>query len=81
MKVYVGNLPKQITDPQLGELAAQYGKPTSAVVVTDRATGASKGFGFIEFATAAEGNAAIAGLNGREVNGQALKASEARPRK
>lgn len=81
MKLYVGNLSKQITDSQLNDLAAQYGKPLSAVVVTERSTGASKGFGFVEFATAQEGNAAIAGLNGRDVNGQALKVSEARPKK
>ncbi len=81
MKVYVGNLPRQITDAQLSELAAPYGKPISAVVITERSTGASKGFGFLEFATAEQGKAAIAGLDGRDVNGQALKVSEARPRK
>jgi RNA recognition motif-containing protein len=81
MKLYVGNLSKQITDPQLSELAAPYGKLLSAAVATERDTGASKGFGFLEFATTEEGNAAITGLNGREVNGQALNVAEARPRK
>lgn len=81
MKLYVGNLSKQVTDPQLNELAKPYGKPLSAEVVMDRSTGASKGFGFVEFATAEEGNAAIKALNGREVNGQVLSVSEARPRK
>jgi len=81
MRLYVGNLSKQVTEPQLNELAAPYGALLSAAVVTERDTGESKGFGFLEFATAAEGNAAIAGLNGRDVNGQALTVTEARPRK
>jgi len=81
MKLYVGNLSKQITDPQLNELATPYGKLISAVVATERFTGASKGFGFLEFANADEAKAAITALNGREVNGQALSVAEARPRK
>ncbi|HEX2835364.1 MAG TPA: RNA-binding protein [Thermoanaerobaculia bacterium] len=81
MKVYVGNLSKQITDVQLNELATPYGKPVSANVATDRSSGESKGFGFVEYSTADEGNAAITGLDGRDVNGQALKVNEARPRK
>jgi len=81
MKLYVGNLPKEVTDPQLNELAAPFGKLLSAVVATDRQTGGSKGFGFVEFAEEKEGHAAIEGLNGRDVNGQVLKVSEARPRK
>ena len=51
------------------------------MVATERNSGDSKGFGFIEFSTADEGNAALTGLDGRDVNGQALKVSEARPRK
>ena len=81
MKLYVGNLSKQITDAQLTEMAAPYGKPVSANVATERNSGESKGFGFIEFGTADEANAAITGLNGREVNGQALKVNESKPRK
>lgn len=81
MKLYVGNLSKQVTDPELNELAKPFGNLVSAVVATERVTGASKGFGFLEFSTADEGNAAIAGLNGREVNGQALSVAQARPRK
>ena len=80
MKLYVGNLSKQATDAQLAELAAPYGKIISSNVATERMSGASKGFGFVEFSTAAEGQAAITGLNGREVNGQALKVNESRPR-
>jgi cold-inducible RNA-binding protein len=81
MKLYVGNLSKQINDAQLNDLATPFGKPVSAQVATDRSSGESKGFGFIEFSSEAEGRAAIAALNGRDVNGQALKVDEAKPRK
>ena len=81
MKLYVGNLTNQVTDAQLGELAKPYGTIISATVAVDRTHGTSKGFGFIELSTSEEGRAAIAGLNGREVNGQALKVDEAKPRK
>ena len=81
MKLYVGNLSKQVTDAQLNELAVPFGTPLSAVVATERSSGASKGFGFVEFTSDDEGRAAMAGLDGRDVNGQALKVNEARPRK
>ncbi len=81
MKVYVGNLSKQVTDVQLNELASPYGKPVSANVATERGSGEPKGFGFIEFGSDDEAKAAITGLDGRDVNGQALKVNEARPRK
>ena len=81
MKIYVGNLSKQVTEGQLNELGAPYGALVSVAVATDRTSGESKGFGFIEYGNADEGNAAITGLNGRDVNGQALKVNEARPRK
>lgn len=81
MKLYVGNLSKQVTDAQLNELAVPYGKVDSANVATERSSGESKGFGFIEFSSADEAKAAMAGLDGRDVNGQALKVNEAKPRK
>jgi RNA recognition motif-containing protein len=81
MKLYVGNLSKQVTDAQLNDLAVPFGKPISANVATERGSGTSKGFGFIEFATDDEAKAAITGLDGRDVNGQALKVNEAKPRK
>ena len=80
MKLYVGNLSKQVNDTQLNELAAPYGKIISANVATERSSGASKGFGFVEFSTADEAKAAITGLNGRDVNGQVLTVNESRPR-
>ena len=81
MKLYVGNLSKQVTDAQLNELAVPYGKVDSANVATERSSGESKGFGFIEYSNAEEAKAAITGLDGRDVNGQALKVNEAKPRK
>jgi cold-inducible RNA-binding protein len=81
MKLYVGNLSKQITDSQLNDLAVPFGTLVSATVATDRTSGESKGFGFVEFSNADEAKAAITGLDGKEVNGQALKVNEARPRK
>jgi len=81
MKLYVGNLSKQVNDAQLNDLATPFGKLISANVATERSSGESKGFGFIEFTTADEGRAAITGLDGRDVNGQALKVNEAKPKK
>lgn len=81
MKLYVGNLSKQITDAQLNDLAVPFGALLSANVATERSTGESKGFGFIEYSNGDAGRAAITGLDGRDVNGQALKVNEAKPRK
>ena len=77
MKLYVGNLSKQITDAQLNDLAVPFGTLISATVATERSSGASKGFGFVEFTNADEARAAITGLDGRDVNGQALKIGRA----
>lgn len=81
MKLYVGNLSRQVDDAQLNELAAPYGTIVSAVVATERDSGSSKGFGFVEYSNADEARAAITGLDGRDVNGQTLRVNEARPRK
>ena len=81
MKLYVGNLSHQVDDAQLGELAKPFGTVVSANVATERSSGVSKGFGFIEFSSTTEGQAAITGLDGRDVNGQSLKVNEAKPRK
>ncbi|HJQ36491.1 MAG TPA: RNA-binding protein [Thermoanaerobaculia bacterium] len=81
MKLYVGNLSKQVTDAQLNELATPFGTVASASVATERSDGSSKGFGFLEYGNADEARAAITGLDGRDVNGQVLKVAEARPRK
>ncbi|HEX2060154.1 MAG TPA: RNA-binding protein [Thermoanaerobaculia bacterium] len=81
MKLYVGNLSKQVTDTQLNELATPYGAVISANVATDRSSGESKGFGFVEYGNDDEARAAMTGLDGRDVNGQALKVNEAKARK
>jgi cold-inducible RNA-binding protein len=80
MKLYVGNLSKQVTEVQLMDLAVPYGTVVSAKLATEKRSGESRGFGFIEFSNATEGNAAIAGLDGRDVNGQGIRVNEAKPR-
>ena len=80
MKLYVGNLSFQTSSEDLQQLFSQAGTVESASVVEDRETGRSRGFGFVEMATAEEGQAAISQFNGKEVNGRALTVNEARPR-
>jgi RNA recognition motif-containing protein len=80
MKLYVGNLSFQTSSDDLQQLFSQAGTVESASVVEDRETGRSRGFGFVEMATAEEGAAAIAQFNGKEVNGRSLTVNEARPR-
>jgi cold-inducible RNA-binding protein len=79
MRLYVGNIAPSSTEQQLQALVAQYGKADSVKIVTERTTGESRGFGFVEFANDTEARAAIAGLNGKDFNGQQLKVNEARP--
>ena len=79
-KLYVGNLSYDVQDRDLQELFAQHGTVSSARVVTDRDTGRSKGFGFVEMGTDGEAEAAISALNGQEVAGRALTVNEARPK-
>ncbi|HYC00593.1 MAG TPA: hypothetical protein VEC57_15775 [Candidatus Limnocylindrales bacterium] len=81
MRLYVGNLSKKITDAQLNELGAPYGKLLSAAIATDRSSGAAKGFGFLEYSSSDEGRNAISGLDGRDVEGQPLRVNEAKPRR
>ena len=78
MKLYVGNLSKTINEAQFTDLLTPFGKAENVGIAKDKATGSSRGFGFVEFSNVAEANAAIAGLNGKEVDGQALKVNEAR---
>lgn len=80
MKLYVGNLSYEVTDTILSELFAPYGQPDSVTIITDRGTGRSKGFGFVEFSDKAQAQAAMTALNGKEHNGRALTINEARPR-
>ena len=77
-KLYVGNLPFSVTPDDLRETFGQHGTVTTAEVVSDRDTGRSRGFGFVEMETG--GDAAIDGMNGKEMNGRALTVNEAKPR-
>lgn len=79
-KLYVGNLGFDVSSGDLEQLFAEHGTVDSANVITDRSTGQSKGFGFVEMSSNAEAEAAIAALDGKEFGGRALKVNEARPR-
>ena len=79
-KLYVGNLSYEATDSDLQTLFGPHGTVQSAQVITDRDTGRSKGFGFVEMDSGEQAQAAITALNGQEVNGRALTVNEARPR-
>lgn len=79
MDIYVGNLAYATDDEGLRAAFAAYGEVTSAHVVTDRMTNRSKGFGFVEMPNAEEANAAIAALNGAELDGRPLRVNESQP--
>lgn len=78
-KIYVGGLPYSATDQQLNDLFAPHGAVQSARVITDRFTGQSRGFGFVEMATSEEAQTAINALNGTQMGGRTLTVNEARP--
>lgn len=80
MNIYVGNLPHATTDEELKAIFNEFGEVTSAKIVKDWDTGRSRGFGFVEIATAEGGQAAIDKLNGTEVGGRRVVVSEARER-
>lgn len=79
-KLYVGNLPFTTTDVELEELFGAHGVVTSANVITDRETGRSRGFGFVEFENEEAAQAAQAALDGTELGGRALRINEAQER-
>ena len=79
-KLYVGNLPYGITSSDLERVFQAHGTVESAQVITDRDTGRSKGFGFVEMRDSQEADAAIQALNGQDFNGRELTVNEARPR-
>lgn len=79
-KLYVGNLGLDVSGSDLEQLFASYGTVDSATVISDRTTGRSKGFGFVEMSSNAEAAAAIAALDGKELGGRAIKVNEAKPR-
>lgn len=79
-KLYVGNLPYQVTDQELRDLFSEAGEVSDVAVVTDRYTGQSKGFGFVEMATDEGATAAIERLNGSTLGNRQIVVNEARPR-
>jgi RNA recognition motif-containing protein len=78
-KLYVGNLPYTVSEDALSEKFSEFGRVESVKVITDRDTGQSKGFGFIEMGTDSEAHAAIDGLNGTDYEGRPMKVNEAKP--
>jgi cold-inducible RNA-binding protein len=78
-KIYVGNLPFSATNESLSELFASFGSVDSSKIVTDRDTGRSKGFGFVEMSDSSAADAAIEKLNGSDFGGRSLTVNEARP--
>jgi RNA recognition motif-containing protein len=80
MNLYVGNLPYRITEDQLRETFEEFGRVSSCTIIKDKVTGQSKGFGFLEMAESSEAQAAIGGLNGRDLMGRKINVNEARPR-
>ena len=80
MNIYVGNLSFDTTEPELQSAFATYGTVSTARIATDRDTGRARGFGFVEMANDADAKAAIAALNGSDLQGRTLTVNEARPR-
>ncbi len=79
MKLYVGGLAYAVTEKDLEAMFAEHGTVASAAVIKDRDSGQSKGFGFVEMSSDDEAKAAMAALNGKDVNGRSLTVNEARP--
>lgn len=80
MNIFVGNLAFKVTDEELKALFAQFGEVKSAKVIKDKFTGDSRGFGFVEMATASEAESAISNLNGMDLEGRKIRVNEANPR-
>ena len=80
MNIYVGNLPYSVTEDDLKRLFEEFGSVKGAKVISDRASGRSKGFGFVEMEGDDEGQRAISALNGKEFQGRTVVVSEARPK-
>ncbi len=80
MKIYVGNLPYDITEDELRQEFAAYGEVESVNIITDRYSGRPRGFGFVEMPAVSEGQAAIDALNGKTLKDRTLNVNPARPR-
>ncbi len=80
MKIYVGNLPYEVTEEDLRQEFVAFGEVTSVSIITDKYSGRPKGFGFVEMASKSEAEAAITGLNGKTIKERTIVVNEARPR-
>jgi len=80
LNIYIGNMSFETTEDQLRQAFQGYGEVSTVKIITDRESGQPKGFAFVEMPTSNEANAAIGGLNGRELNGRALSVNQAKPR-
>jgi RNA recognition motif-containing protein len=80
MNIYVGNLPWSLSEEDLREAFAAFGEVESVKIITDKFSGRSRGFGFVEMPNREEAEAAISGLNEKDLKGRAIKVNEARPR-
>jgi RNA recognition motif-containing protein len=80
MNIYVGNLLREATEDDLRQVFEAFGEVTSVKIITDRYTGDSGGFGFVEMPNLQEAKSAISGLDGKDLKGRTLKVNEARPR-
>jgi len=80
MNIYVGNLPYDLNEEAIKAMFAEFGEVTSVTLINDRESGRPKGFGFVEMADEAQGQAAIAALNGKEMNGRTVRVDKAEPR-
>lgn len=80
MNIYVGNLDYKLEESELEEVFNEYGEVSSVKIITDKYTGKSKGFGFVEMPNDEQAEAAIEALDGKEVNGRQLRVNKARPK-
>lgn len=80
MNIYAGNLSRDVTEEELRKAFEAFGEVTSAKIVFDKFSGQSRGFGFVEMPVKAEAEAALSGLNGKQLKGRTLTVNEARPR-
>jgi RNA recognition motif-containing protein len=80
MKLYVGNLSYEVSEEDLRQAFEPFGQIESAAIIKDKVSGRSKGFGFVEFSSQADGQSAIDGLNGQDLKGRNINVNEARPR-
>ncbi|ASQ90491.1 RNA-binding protein [Prosthecochloris sp. GSB1] len=80
MNIYIGNLEYGVTEDDLRDAFAEFGEVSSANIITDKFTGRSKGFGFVEMPNDSEASAAIDALNDSDLNGRSIKVNQARPR-